>query len=260
MALVLPQLDWDDLSFPAVDTALTEPNGLLAFGGDLRPERILAAYRRGIFPWYQDDQPILWWSPDPRTVLFPEQIHISRSMQKALRSDRFAVRFDTDFAGVMRGCAEITERRSGTWITEAMRKAYCKLHEMGYAHSIEVWIKDNDGREHELVGGLYGIALGGVFYGESMFSREKNASKIALIRLCQQLQRWGFAVIDCQVSNPHLHSMGASTIARSDFVKLLEQHTDRILTCNDRTWSFESAGHFEGLSLLNREIETRRLR
>lgn len=233
MTLTLPQLDWDNLWFPAVEQAFDEPNGLLAFGGDLRPERILAAYRRGIFPWYQDDQPILWWSPNPRAVLFPEQIHRSRSMQKVLRSERFTVRMDTDFAGVIQGCAEITERRNGTWITESMRKAYCKLHERGYAHSIEVW------REDSLVGGLYGIALGAVFFGESMFSREENASKIALIRLCQQLQRWGFAVIDCQVSNPHLHSMGASTIARSDFVKLLEQHTDRTLTCNDRAWHFE---------------------
>ncbi len=233
MALTLPQLDWDNLWFPAVEQALEEPNGLLAFGGDLRPERILAAYRRGIFPWYQDDQPILWWSPDPRAVLFPEQIHISRSMQKILRDDRFSLRMDTDFAGVMQGCAEITERRNGTWITPAMHKAYCKLHELGYAHSIEVW------RENTLVGGLYGIALGEVFFGESMFSREENASKIALIRLCQQLRRWGFAMIDCQVSNPHLHSMGASTIARSDFVKLLQRHTVRTLSHNDRVWHFE---------------------
>ena len=239
MKIALPQLDWDNLWFPAVEEALEEPNGLLAFGGDLRPERILAAYRRGIFPWYQDDQPILWWSPNPRAVLFPEQIHISRSMQKSLRSERFSLRMDTDFAGVMQGCAEITERRSGTWITEPMRKAYCKLHELGYAHSIEVWSQEKNGEAEKLIGGLYGIALGAVFFGESMFSREENASKIALIRLSQQLQRWGFAVLDCQVSNPHLHSMGASTIARSDFVKLLRQHTDRKLTCNDRAWHFE---------------------
>lgn len=233
MALTLPRLNEDNLWFPAVAQALDEPNGLLAFGGDLRPERILAAYRRGIFPWYQDDQPILWWSPDPRAVLFPEQIHISRSMRKVLASNLFTVRMDTDFAGVMRGCAELTERRSGTWITGPMFDAYCKLHELGYAHSIEVW---HDG---ELVGGLYGIALGAVFFGESMFSREKNASKIALIRLCQQLQHWGFAVIDCQVSNPHLHSMGANTIARSTFVKLLQQHIDRTLACNGHRWQFE---------------------
>ncbi len=231
---MLPQLERDELWFPAVDSALKEPNGLLAFGGDLRPERILAAYRRGIFPWYQDDQPILWWSPDPRTVLFPNQIHISRSMRKLLRSDRFSVRMDTDFAGVMQGCAEITKRRDGTWITSAMQNAYCKLHELGYAHSIEVW------RDEKLVGGLYGIALGAVFFGESMFSGEENASKIALIRLCQQLRAWGFAVIDCQVSNPHLHSMGASTIARAEFVELLRHHTDRLLVCNNKAWHFES--------------------
>jgi leucyl/phenylalanyl-tRNA--protein transferase len=233
MTLKLPQLDRDDFWFPAVEQALDEPDGLLAFGGDLRPERILAAYRHGIFPWYQDDQPILWWSPDPRAVLFPEQIHISRSMRKVLRSDYFSVRVDTNFAGVMRGCAGLTERRTGTWITAAMFDAYCKLHELGYAHSIEVWRKD------KLVGGLYGIALGAVFFGESMFSREKNASKVALIRLCRQLQRWGFAVIDCQVGNPHLHSMGACAIARFDFVKLLAQHTHRALACNGRAWQFE---------------------
>lgn len=240
MTLTLPQLDWDDLEFPAVEQALTEPNGLLAFGGDLRPERILAAYHRGIFPWYQDDQPILWWSPDPRAVLFPEQIHISRSMHKLLQSDLFTVRMDTNFAGVMRGCAEITARRDGTWITSAMHTAYCKLHALGYAHSIEVWRKD-DKEEHEenLVGGLYGIALGAVFFGESMFSREENASKVALIRLCQQLQRWRFAVIDCQVGNSHLHSMGACMIARSAFLKLLHQHIDCALISNDHTWRFE---------------------
>lgn len=245
MTLKLPRLDWDSLWFPAVEQALDEPNGLLAFGGDLRPERILAAYRRGIFPWYQDDQPILWWSPDPRAVLFPEQIHISRSMRKVLQSDIFSVRIDTDFAGVMHGCAEITERRNGTWITSPMHDAYCKLHELGYAHSIEVWrqdkegCQDTEGCKDKLVGGLYGIALGAVFFGESMFSREENASKVALIRLCQQLQRWGFAVIDCQVSNSHLHSLGACTIARSTFIKLLEQHTDRPLASNGRIWQFE---------------------
>ena len=241
MTLALPRLDWDDLSFPALEQALDEPNGLLAFGGDLRPERILAAYRRGIFPWYQDEQPILWWSPDPRAVLFPEQIHISRSMRKVLQRDRFVLKMDTDFAGVMRGCAELTESRNGTWITPAMLNAYCKLHQLGYAHSIEIWRTENDGRKDKLVGGLYGIALGAIFFGESMFSREENASKIALIRLCGQLQRWGFAVIDCQVGNPHLHSMGACMIPRSDFVKLLEQHTNRELSCNGRAWRFEDS-------------------
>ena len=233
MALTLPRLDWDDLSFPAVEHALDEPNGLLAFGGDLRPERILAAYRRGIFPWYQDDQPILWWSPNPREVLFPDAIHISRSMRRVLNSTAFDMRMDTDFAGVMRGCAEITATRTGTWITATMQRAYCELHRMGYAHSIEVWQDDH------LVGGLYGIALGAVFYGESMFSRVENASKVALIRLCQQLQRWGFTVIDCQVSNDHLRSMGSSVIDRSSFLHLLDQHVDRDLAINGRAWRFE---------------------
>lgn len=233
MSLILPQLDFDDLSFPAIEQALKEPNGLLAFGGDLRPERILAAYRRGIFPWYQDDQPILWWSPNPRAVLFPEQVHISNSMRKKLRTDAFEIRMDTDFAGVMRGCAEITTRRTGTWITPAMHNAYTRLHALGFAHSIEVWQTD------KLVGGLYGMAIGAVFFGESMFSRVENASKIALIQLCRQLQRWGFAVIDCQVSNPHLLSMGARTIARAEFIELLKKHADRTLACNSRAWRFE---------------------
>lgn len=233
MTLTLPRLDWDNLEFPAVGQALEEPNGLLAFGGDLRPERILAAYRRGIFPWYQDDQPILWWSPDPRAVLFPEQIHISRSMRRVLNSNRFDVRMDTDFAGVMRGCAEITAARTGTWITPAMQSAYGELHNMGHAHCIEVW------QNQHLVGGLYGIALGAVFYGESMFSRVENASKVALIELCQQLQRWGFAVIDCQVSNGHLRSMGACTIERPAFLQLLDQHVDRALSVNGSVWRFD---------------------
>ena len=233
MALTLPRLDWDDLWFPAVAQALDEPNGLLAFGGDLRPERILAAYRRGIFPWYQDDQPILWWSPNPRAVLFPHAVHISRSMRRVLNRKLFDVRMDTDFAGVMRGCAELTDIRTGTWITAAMQRAYGELHRMGYAHCIEVW------QNEHLVGGLYGIALGAVFYGESMFSRVENASKVALIRLCQQLQRWGFAVIDCQVSNDHLRSMGSCPIDRSEFLTLLDRHVDRSVAVGNGAWQFD---------------------
>lgn len=234
--LALPRLDWDDLWFPPVEEALDDPNGLLAFGGDLCPERILAAYGRGIFPWYQDDQPILWWSPDPRAVLFPEQIHISRSMRKALDSDRFTVRMDTDFNGVIRGCAELTARRDGTWITAAMQRAYGELHRLGHAHSIEVWQNDH------LVGGLYGIALGSVFFGESMFSRVENASKVALIRLSQQLRQWGFAVIDCQVTSDHLLSMGACAIRRAEFVGLLELHTNRQPAVDSGKWQFKGIG------------------
>jgi leucyl/phenylalanyl-tRNA--protein transferase len=234
--IALPQLDWDDLRFPPVAQALTDPNGLLAFGGDLRPERILAAYRRGIFPWYQDDQPILWWSPDPRAVLFPERVHISRSMRKVLERGDLEVRMDTDFAGVIRGCAELTHKRDGTWITAAMQRAYGELHRRGHAHSIEVW------QDERLVGGLYGIALGAVFFGESMFSRVENASKVALIRLCQQLQRWGFAVIDCQVTNDHLLSMGACAIPRTEFVQLLERYTERSTGAGSGAWRFQGIG------------------
>jgi leucyl/phenylalanyl-tRNA--protein transferase len=228
--IALPQLHPRDIRFPAPEQALTEPNGLLAFGGDLRPERLLAAYRLGIFPWYQDDQPILWWSPDPRAVLIPERIHISRSLRRAWQRSELKITMDQSFAGVIQGCAESTAERPGTWITAAMQRAYCRLHELGHAHSIEVW------RGSELVGGMYGIALGGVFFGESMFSRVTNASKIALVHLCGQLRQWGFAVIDCQVSSNHLRSMGACEISRREFQQLLEQHTARSLPCNGRPW------------------------
>lgn len=230
--IALPKLDGDELWFPPVEQALNEPNGLLAFGGDLRPERLLLAYQNGIFPWYQDDQPILWWSPDPRGVIFPDQIHISRSMRKVLANDRFAVRMDTAFIDVMRGCAELTPQRNGTWITPAMQRAYHELHLLGHAHSIEIW--DGD----QLVGGLYGVAYGAVFFGESMFSRVPNASKVALIRLCQQLRQWGFAVIDCQLGSDHLETMGAQVIPRSEFIDLLKQYSKLKLPVNGSIWQF----------------------
>ena len=230
--IALPKLDGDELWFPPVEQALNEPNGLLAFGGDLRPERLLLAYQNGIFPWYQDDQPILWWSPDPRGVIFPDQIHISRSMRKVLANDRFAVRMDTAFIDVMRGCAELTPQRNGTWITPAMQRAYYELHLLGHAHSIEIW----DGEQ--LVGGLYGVAYGAVFFGESMFSRVPNASKAALIRLCQQLRQWGFAVIDCQLGSDHLETMGAQVIPRSEFIDLLKQYSKLKLPVNGSIWQF----------------------
>jgi leucyl/phenylalanyl-tRNA---protein transferase len=234
--IALPKLDWDELWFPPVEQALNEPNGLLAFGGDLRPERLLLAYENGIFPWYQDDQPILWWSPDPRGVLFPDQIHISRSMRKVLTSDRFTVRMDTAFVDVVRGCAELTPKRNGTWITPAMQRAYHELHLLGHAHSIEIW----DGEQ--LVGGLYGVAHGAVFFGESMFSRVQNASKVALIRLCQQLREWGFAMIDCQLGSDHLDTMGARVIPRSEFLDLLKKHSKRKLSVNGSLWQFTGNG------------------
>ena len=231
MAIALPELD-NEIWFPPIPQALRDPNGLLAFGGDLRPERILAAYRRGIFPWYQEGEPILWWSPDPRGVLFPEALHISRSMRKVLARADFEIRMDTDFAAVMRGCAAYTGKRRGTWITPAMIIAYCKLYRLGHAHSIEVW------RDNKLIGGLYGLAIGAVFCGESMFSRSENASKIALIKLCQQLQHWGFAVIDCQLGSEHLRSLGAREITRAHYLQLLEQHADRALAVNGATWTY----------------------
>ncbi|HSB97440.1 MAG TPA: leucyl/phenylalanyl-tRNA--protein transferase [Spongiibacteraceae bacterium] len=230
MAIELAQLHPQEIWFPPLEEALDEPNGLLAFGGDLRPERILAAYRRGIFPWYQDGQPILWWSPDPRAVLYPDQIKISRSMRKLRRSDAFSIAMDSDFEAIIDACAAPTEKRTGTWITQPMRRAYVELHRLGHAHSIEV-------RQHgRLVGGLYGLGIGRIFFGESMFSRVDNASKLALIHLCSQLQSWGFAVVDCQVSSDHLSSMGACEIQRDEFQRLLALHTAQPCAANGHSW------------------------
>src|SRR5690606_14776168 len=218
---MVPWLNADELSFPPLDQALAEPDGLIAVGGDLRPARLLSAYQRGIFPWYEDPQPILWWSPDPRTVLFPERVHISRSLRRRLRRSGFTVSADIDFDAVIQGCAAFSQRRPGTWITRDMAQAYGQLHRDGIAHSIEVW------EHNRLVGGLYGIALGQIFFGESMFSRQPDASKIALVALCRQLQRWGYRMIDCQVGNPHLASMGAESLPRGHFAARLQQLTGR---------------------------------
>ena len=206
--------------FPPLASALAEPNGLLAAGGDLSPERLLAAYRRGIFPWYAEHQPILWWSPDPRMVLFPAEFAISRSLAKTLRNAAYEVRLDSAFSQVTESCAAPRAGAAGTWISGEMQAAYLRLHELGYAHSVETWI---DGR---LAGGLYGVAIGGVFYGESMFSRAKDASKIALAHLCRHLEHQGFAVIDCQMNTAHLASLGAREIRRSAFAALLANFTN----------------------------------
>ena len=211
----LPWLDEDDLWFPDPATALRQPNGLLAVGGDLRPERLLRAYQLGIFPWFEADQPPLWWSPNPRMVLFPHEIHVSRSMRKFLRQHPFTLHSDSDFAGVMRACAGERRGSSGTWINDAMLEAYQHLHLLGHAHSVEVW------EGSTLVGGLYGIALGEVFFGESMFSHRPNVSKLALIDLSARLATSGYRVIDCQVANPHLESLGARNIPRDEFRRLL---------------------------------------
>jgi leucyl/phenylalanyl-tRNA--protein transferase len=207
--------------FPPVEQALVEPdgpNGLLAAGGDLSPERILAAYRLGIFPWFSAGEPILWWSPDPRMVLFPAELKISRSFAKTLRNRAYEVRFDTAFAAVIAACASAPRAdQPGTWITREMQAAYCRLHELGHAHSVETWM---DGK---LAGGLYGIALGRAFYGESMFARRADASKIALAHLCEYLKRHEFGIIDCQMETAHLASLGARPIPRSEFVALLRR-------------------------------------
>ncbi|MGB5062760.1 MAG: leucyl/phenylalanyl-tRNA--protein transferase [Candidatus Competibacter sp.] len=216
----LPWLDPhnDSQPFPHPDRALTEPDGLLAAGGSLTPRRLLRAYRMGIFPWYSADQPILWWSPDPRLVLLPECLKVSRSLRKTLRKGLFAITADTAFEQVVAACAGPRQGEPGTWITPEMHRAYCRLHRLGHAHSIETW------REGELVGGLYGVALGRVFYGESMFSWTSDASKVALVALATQLRRWDFAVIDCQVTTTHLLSMGAADIPRATFLQLLERY------------------------------------
>jgi leucyl/phenylalanyl-tRNA--protein transferase len=201
----------DPSSFPPVETALREPNGLLAMGGDLSPQRLLDAYRHGIFPWFNPGEPILWWSPDPRMVLFPGEIRVTRSLAKRIRNGGFEVRVDTAFAEVMTACAEPRPDAAGTWISAPMIAAYSRLHQAGYAHSVETW---RDGR---LVGGLYGVAIGKAFFGESMFSRVADASKVALVALARQLQHWDFGLIDCQMETTHLASMGARPITREDF-------------------------------------------
>jgi leucyl/phenylalanyl-tRNA---protein transferase len=217
-------------SFPAVTQALRSPNGLLAAGGDLTTGRLLEAYRHGIFPWFSEGEPILWWSPDPRMVLFPNEFKVSHSLRKTLRNGRHEVRFDSAFEQVMRACAAPREGASGTWIHEEMISAYCELHRLGYAHSVETWMNG------ELAGGLYGIALGGMFYGESMFSRRTDASKIALAHLAVQLERWDFGMIDCQMNTPHLASLGAREIPRKDFIARLQD----LINCSPvPVWQFD---------------------
>lgn len=196
---------------------MSQPDGLLAIGGDLSPGRILAAYRRGIFPWYSDDQPILWWSPNPRMVLFPENLKVSRSLGKNIRNGDFTVTVDKAFQAVLAQCAIMPRKNQhGTWITREMQAAYTQLHMRGFAHSIECW------QDGQLVGGLYGIAIGRVFFGESMFSRSSNASKVAFVKFVQQIEVWGYELIDCQVYSEHLATLGACKISRQEFKQLLD--------------------------------------
>jgi len=203
-------------SFPAPTDALTEPNGLLAVGGDLSPARLLAAYPRGIFPWYEEGQPILWWSPDPRAILWPDRLHVSRRLARTLRSSELRITADTAFGEVIEGCAIPRRYSPETWITDEMHAAYQKLHRLGWAHSFEAW------QGKALVGGLYGLAIGRVFFGESMFSRVRDASKIAFVHAVQFLKTSGFALIDCQVCSAHLQALGATTLPRATFLEQLE--------------------------------------
>ncbi|HTL60122.1 MAG TPA: leucyl/phenylalanyl-tRNA--protein transferase [Nitrospira sp.] len=220
-----------DLSFPSVEHAT--PEGLLAIGGDLRTERLLEAYRHGIFPWYNEGQPILWWSPDPRTVLFPERLHISRSLKRSLRPGRFRVTFDTCFDTVVRGCAGPRPQYpdGGTWITPAMIDAYTALFVEGYAHSVETWQGD------QLVGGLYGVAIGSAFFAESMFTTVDDASKVALVCLARQLHAWEFRIIDCQQSSPHVLRLGAEDIPRRLYIEHLR--TAAMQRGRPGRWQFE---------------------
>ncbi|MCI0916464.1 leucyl/phenylalanyl-tRNA--protein transferase [Pseudomonas stutzeri] len=217
---MLTWLQRDELSFPPLETAMREPNGLLAAGGDLSPERLLAAYRHGCFPWYQEGQPLLWWSPNPRTVLYPEELHVSRSLAKKLRQGVFNVTFDRAFQDVIQGCAAPRDYADGTWITTPMQNAYVILHQLGVAHSVEVW------QDGQLVGGLYGLAMGRLFFGESMFSRATDASKVGFVTLVERLRGWDFKLIDCQMPTQHLASFGARTIPRRIFAEALAKYLD----------------------------------
>ena len=231
--------------FPPVDLALDEPDGLLAAGGDLTPRRIINAYRQGVFPWYSSDQPILWWSPNPRSILIPAQLKVSRSLRKQLRKQPFRITIDHCFKEVVQQCAAPRSYADGTWITAEMQTAYCELHDQGVAHSFEAW------QGETLVGGLYGLALGKLFFGESMFSRATDASKIAFVYAVKQLEAWGFALIDCQVATEHLKSFGAIQVPRNRFIEYTLQLTS--LSPHPLPWQFDegfdpliNTGHSDG--------------
>lgn len=229
---MLPWMNPDE-PFPPLENALREPNGLLCAGMDLSPERILEAYRHGIFPWFNPGEPVLWWSPDPRMVLVPSEIKISRSLNQRMKRGGYEIRVDTRFREVMQACAEPRDGQEGTWIVPAMLEAYTRLHLMGFAHSVETWI---DGA---LSGGLYGMAIGRMFFGESMFSRKTDASKLALVHLCRQLDAWGFGMIDCQMETSHLASMGARPIAREVFIQEMNRLVE--LEPVHSPWRFDNA-------------------
>lgn len=217
----LAWLEDSNQAFPPPETAFTEPNGLLCAGGDLSTERLLMAYRQGIFPWYEEGQPVLWWSPDPRCILQFEDLHVSRSMQRLLKRKAFRFAFDQAFTATVAACAAPRARSHGTWITPDMARAYTTLHRLGYAHSIEVYDGDL------LVGGLYGVTMGRCFFGESMFSRRADASKAAFIVLARHLHHWNYALLDCQVTNPHLLTLGAREVPRDTFLSILSSSVEQ---------------------------------
>ena len=207
-------------AFPEISAALTAPDGLLAAGGDLKPDRLLYAYRRGVFPWFESGQPILWWSPDPRCVIPPESFHVARRLRRSVRNSKFCLSFNHEFPTVLKNCAADRVGQDGTWITDEMIEAYSSLHTQGWAHSVEVWCGN------ELVGGLYGLAIGKAFFGESMFSEASNASKFAMWSLCKMLVKHQFDILDCQVVSPHLTSLGAVLMPRTEFASLLGRACD----------------------------------
>ena len=219
-SLDLPWLDPNnpDSPYPDPDTALDDPEGLLAAGGDLTSTRILNAYNAGIFPWYQDDQPILWWSPNPRGVIYPKQFIAHKSVLRTLKRNKWHISFDQSFKQVIQACAEPRSYSEETWITHEMLEAYCELHRLGHAHSVEVWSSEN-----QLVGGIYGLAIGRMFAGESMFSRANDASKIALLYLCAYLDTWGYAMVDTQLPSQHLSSLGGIAIQRDEYLNTLAE-------------------------------------
>jgi len=218
-----------DAEFPDPAEAEQDPNGLLAIGGDLSSERLLMAYQRGIFPWFSVGQPLLWWSPNPRMVLLPRDLRISRSLRKSIRRKRFEVSMDQAFDQVIHGCSQPRPNEQGTWLVPEMMEAYGRLHQLGHAHSVETWL---DG---DLVGGLYGVAMGKIFFGESMFSRATDTSKIALVFLVDCIARWGYEMVDCQVYTEHLETLGAKQIPRTEFQRTVEAGTRK--PADDVNWN-----------------------
>ena len=221
MTIYLTELTDNKALFPDVNKALDDPDGLLAMGGDLSPQRVINAYRNGIFPWFSDGEPILWWSPSKRAVIKPNFCHISKSMKRLLKKNNFTVTINSAFSEVINMCAQPRESQAETWITDSMIDAYIKLHQQGFAHSVEVW------QEHKLVGGLYGICIGTLFCGESMFSKVSNSSKVAFIALNQHLSRFQGSLIDCQMQTAHLNSLGVEELPREQFITYLQQYRDQ---------------------------------